>query len=242
MKSKIRIALVGDFDASVPAHKAIPLALNLASRRLDISVAEEWIATDSIVDESRISGFDGLWCVPASPYRSMPGALRAIRFARETNLPFLGTCGGFQHAVLEYARNVLCWTDADHGESSPDGGRLVISSLACAMVEKQETVRLWEGSLLRSACGVEEAVESYCCRFGINPRYQTELCSGSLQLAADNAVGEIRAVELAGHPFFISTLFQPERAALKGLGSPIVEAFVRASSVGLRRNAATAIS
>jgi len=50
--------------------------------------------------------FDGLWCVPGSPYRSMNGALNAIRFARENNIPFIGTCSGFQHAVIEYAQQI----------------------------------------------------------------------------------------------------------------------------------------
>jgi len=68
----------------------------------------------------RAAGFDGFWCVPASPYRDIDGALRAIRFAREQRRPFLGTCGGFQHAVLEYARNVLGWADAEHGELAPN--------------------------------------------------------------------------------------------------------------------------
>ena len=71
----------------------------------------------------------------------MDGALRAIRFARETPRPFLGTCGGFQHALIEYARSVLGWADADHAESAPGAGRAVVSPLSCALVEAIDVVR-----------------------------------------------------------------------------------------------------
>jgi CTP synthase (UTP-ammonia lyase) len=104
------------------------------------------IPTDTITRVEVVAGFDGLWCVPASPYRSMDGALTAIRFARERSRPFLGTCGGFQHAVIEYARNVLGWPDAEHAETSPDAARPVINELECALVEATETVTLFPGT------------------------------------------------------------------------------------------------
>jgi len=80
-----------------------------------------------------LEAFAGFWCVPGSPYRDMDGALRTIRFARETRCPFLGTCGGFQHAVIEYARSVLGLTDADHMESNPDAELPLIIALACRL-------------------------------------------------------------------------------------------------------------
>jgi len=118
MTATIHIGLIGDHDSAVLAHHAIPRALALAAEAAAASVEHEWIPTEEIHAASRVSDFDGLWCVPASPYRSMEGALRAIRFAREAGLPFLGTCGGFQHAILEYARHVLGWADAEHAETN----------------------------------------------------------------------------------------------------------------------------
>ncbi len=112
MHSMICIGLVGDYDAAVSAHQAIPRVLALAADAIGVTVACEWVPTEEIVSIARVTGFDGLWCVPASSYRSMEGALRAICFAREQGRPFLGTCGGFQHAVIEYARHVLGRTDA----------------------------------------------------------------------------------------------------------------------------------
>ncbi len=100
----MRIALVGDFNPDVVAHQAIPKALALAADGMEVQ--PEWLDTESAL-HADLGGYAGFWCVPASPYRSMEGALRVIRFARENDRPFLGTCGGCQHAVLEFARNVL---------------------------------------------------------------------------------------------------------------------------------------
>lgn len=77
--------------------------------------------------------YDAFWCAPGSPYRSLTGALDAIRFAREERVPFIGTCGGFQHAVIEYARNVLGFADARHAEYDPYASSdLFISALSCS--------------------------------------------------------------------------------------------------------------
>lgn len=223
----LRIGLIGDYNASVTAHQAIPVALELAQKALGVTVQFEWIATESILAESRVSGFDGLWCVPASPYRSEAGALLAIKHARENSLPFLGTCGGFQHLILEYARNVLHWADAEHGETSPESKRAVIAPLACSLVEATNTVRFREGSKIRDYYGVPESTEGYRCNYGLNPEFQTALVSGPLRATAFDETNEVRAVELDAHPFYIGTLFQPERAALAGKLPPLVAQFVK---------------
>jgi CTP synthase (UTP-ammonia lyase) len=195
-----------------------------------VSVEFDWIPTEEIVDASRVEDFSGLWCVPASPYRSMAGALIAIRFARENRRPFLGTCGGFQHAIIEYARNVLGWADAQHAETAPDATRPVITSLACALVGATDSIHFRPGSRIASYYGREHATEGYQCRYGVNPEFQEALVSGPLRVGARDAAGEIRAVELDEHPFFLATLFQPERAALQNALPPLVAAFVRASA------------
>lgn len=229
MTTVIRIGLIGDYDAAVPAHQAIPRALALTGNAGAARVDYEWVPTEEIGDESRVSGFDGLWCVPASPYRSMDGALQAIRFAREQGRPFLGTCGGFQHAIIEYARNVLGWADAEHAETAPNAARPVITPLSCALVEKTDTIRFPKGSILATAYGCLEATEGYHCSYGINPAFLSAIVSGPLRASAEDRAGEVRAVELEGHPFFVATLFQPERAALHGKTPPLVAAFVRAT-------------
>ena len=224
----VNIGLIGDHDASVPAHRAIPLALQRAAANTGMTVGFEWLPTEQIDTVAQLARFDGLWCVPASPYRSMDGALLAIRHAREIGLPFLGTCGGFQHAIVEYARNVLGWADAEHAETAADSPRAVISALACALVETTGDVRLLPGSRIAAAYGSAAASEGYRCRYGLNPAFRDALVAGPLRATADDDTGEVRAVELDCHPFFVATLFQPERAALRGEPAPLVNAFVRA--------------
>src|SRR6185437_11013291 len=136
----IRIGLVGDHDASVTAHRAIPRAIALAAEALSVRAAFDWIATDAIDTDAPLDKFDAIWVVPASPYRSMDGALHAITFARTRGLPFLGTCAGFQHALIEHARSALGWADADHAETSPNAARPVVAALACSLVEASETL------------------------------------------------------------------------------------------------------
>jgi CTP synthase (UTP-ammonia lyase) len=235
MSRPICIALVGDRDDSITAHRAAPLALELAARELSSELRFEWQATERIGDAAALEGFDAVWCVPGSPYRSMDGALAAIRWARETRRPFLGTCGGFQHAVIEVARNVLGWTDADHAETS-HSGRLVVSQLECALVEASETLRAVPGSRLAAAYRGETFSETYRCRFGLNPLFQRALIEGPFATAATGTDGDVRAVELRNHPFFAATLFQPERAALAQRGVPLVSAFVAAAAAAPARS------
>ncbi|WP_416740075.1 CTP synthase [Pseudomonas sp. NFX71] len=226
--SVIRIALIGDYDPQVTAHQAIPVALGMAAEHAGLDVQFQWLATDRIDNDTPLEDFDGFWCVPASPYRNEGGALRAIRFAREQQRPFLGTCGGFQHAVLEYARNVLGWKDAEHGETAPDATRALLTPLTCSLVEAVDSIQLVEGSLIAKAYEHSEIREGYRCRYGVNPEFERALLSERLCATGHDSTGELRAVELRGHPFFVATLFQPERAALKGLLPPLVSALIEA--------------
>ncbi|MGB7554199.1 MAG: hypothetical protein WBM04_07485 [Candidatus Korobacteraceae bacterium] len=144
-KPTVRICLIGDYDPEVTAHQAIPEALALVARGKPVEPV--WLGTESAL-EVDLSAYDGFWCVPASPYRSMEGALRVIRWARETGRPFLGTCGGCQHAILEFARNVLHIAEAGHAECDPSSAEPVITKLSCFLVEVEETLHLTPGSRL----------------------------------------------------------------------------------------------
>lgn len=230
-KQAIRIALVGDYDQSVPAHQAIPVALNRVADETGIVVEFQWIPTADVEDAAVLKGFDGIWCVPASPYRDMNGALTAIRFAREGRVPFLGTCGGFQHALLEYARNHLGWADAEHAETAPDSDQAIITVLSCSLVEAFAPIRLLPGSRIAKAYAAKETQERYRCRYGLRKELEARIFAGPLKVAGYDDDEEIRAMELDGHPFFVATLFQPERAALEGNTPPLVKAFVLACSL-----------
>ncbi|MFY1667327.1 CTP synthase C-terminal region-related (seleno)protein [Pseudomonas sp. Pseu.R1] len=227
-KQVIRIALVGDYDESVPAHQAIPVALDRVAGETGIVVEGLWVPTTEVGQGAELEAFDGVWCVPASPYRDMDGALTAIGFARERQMPFLGTCGGFQHALLEYARNHLDWTDAEHAETAPDSDQAIITPLSCSLVEAFAPIRLVAGSRIAKAYGAEETHERYRCRYGLRKELEAQVFAGPLKVSGYDHDEEIRAMELEGHPFFVATLFQPERAALQGRTPPLVKAFVLA--------------
>jgi CTP synthase (UTP-ammonia lyase) len=217
-----RVALIGDFNEAVVAHRAIPQALQMAGAE------GVWVGTAPIQNaEPQLKDFAGVWCVPASPYVNTEGALSAIRFARENRVPFLGTCGGFQHLVLEYARNVCGLDRAAHAEISPEAEEVVIAPLSCALVEKSGRILL-TGGIVRDAYRVDQIEEEYHCSYGFNPRFQERLLSGDLKATAHDEQGDVRAVELQGHPFYVGTLFQSERRALKGEVPPLVLAFVHA--------------
>jgi CTP synthase (UTP-ammonia lyase) len=227
-----RIALVGDYRESVIAHRAIPLALEMAAGELRANVAWEWVPSRELQPAAaRLESYAATWCVPGSPYENTQGVIDAIRFARLQKRPFLGTCGGFQHALLEHAQAV--WgIEAMHAETNPEAENPVIAPLACSLVEVRAALRFEPGSRLRAVYGRDTANEEYHCNYGLNPRYAERLQSGPLAIAARDDEGGVRAVELTGHPFFIGTLFQPERAALRGQTPPLVQALVEAVARG----------
>ncbi len=226
----IRIGLIGDYNPDVVAHKAIPLALEMASSYVDRPVMFDWLPTGTLAEgDYLVRQYDGLWCVPASPYVSMQGALNAITYARESGTPFLGTCGGFQHALIEYARNVLHIHEADHAEANPDASVLFVTPLVCALRGIKGEVILAPGSMAARIYGKDRVTEEYNCGFGLNPQYRELIEKSNLHITGIDTEGEPRIVEFAGHPFFLATLYQPERAARDGIAHPIINAFVQAA-------------
>jgi CTP synthase (UTP-ammonia lyase) len=224
---QLRIGLIGDYHAAVTAHRAIDECFACASEASSSRLEPVWLATDKITagEASTLESFHGIWLVPASPYRNTGGALWTVEYARMGRVPFLGTCGGFQHAVLEYVRNALGLREADHSENCPDTTFPLLSQMECSLVEKSQSIRLANGSQLAKIYGVRIATEAFHCSYGFNPRYEYLLRNSDLQIAARSEDGQIRAVELRGHPFFLATLFQPERRALSGSLHPLVLAF-----------------
>src|SRR5205807_5136928 len=148
MQSPVRVALVGDVNHQQKAHQAVLKALAGAPAGPAESV---WLPTDSVGKGESLAEFDGIWCVPGMPYRSAEGALTAIRHARVSGTPFLGTSAGFQYALIEIARNVLGFADAEHQKSHPQTAMPLISPLGCALAGVKARVRFSPGSILRNA-------------------------------------------------------------------------------------------
>ncbi|AUU91566.1 hypothetical protein C2U55_22045 [Enterobacteriaceae bacterium ENNIH3] len=228
VKDTLRIALVGDYNHDVVAHQAIPLAIDDAAAVLEITADYDWLATSEIKSRDDLVGYDAIWVVPASPYKNPEGAFIAIQYARENAIPFLGTCGGFQHAIIEYARNVMGVGDAAHQETD-SAGRMVIVPLSCSLVEQEAEVELRPNTLIARAYGREKISEGYHCNYGVSPDFAAELEKSDMRVTAWDEDGEIRAVELSNHPFFVATLFQHERNALAGRPVPLVQAMLKAA-------------
>ncbi len=94
MSQTVSVGVVGDYNPSFASHPATNHALERAARKLGVEIEIEWVPTPRVTAENAeevLDRFDGLWMAPGSPYRSMQGALAAIRFARERNRPFVGT-------------------------------------------------------------------------------------------------------------------------------------------------------
>jgi CTP synthase len=227
------LALVGDFSNERLAHRCIPRALQLASTVAGVSIAWEWIHTTKIKSAANdLADFSALWAVPGSPYANMDGVLAAIRFARETGRPFLGTCGGCQHALIEFARNVCGLAAADHAETNPTAGAaLVITPLACPLVDKTGDLHFVPDSRLQEIYGRDTAHEGYHCKYGPEPAWRGRLESAGLRFTALDQNDDLRAFELPGHPFFFGTLFQPERSAQLDEPHPLIAAFVRSIQI-----------
>jgi CTP synthase (UTP-ammonia lyase) len=228
----IRIGVVGDYRHQNQTHRATGTAIDHAAQHRGLHAEVTWIATPDVegTAEQALAGFDALWIAPGSPYQSMQGALEAITYARTRDLPLLGTCGGFQHVVIEFARNLAGIPDADHAEHDPTASRLLIDVLACSLVGQVMDVTLAKGSITHRAYGAGSATERYYCRFGLNPDYIEALTQSGLTISGVDQDGEARIVELPSHHFFVATLFVPQTSSAPDAPHPLIGAYLAAAT------------
>jgi CTP synthase (UTP-ammonia lyase) len=224
------IALLGEYTPTFPPHVSTDAAIEHTRNFLGIDIAAEWVSTEDI-DHNLFDRYSGIWAAPGSPYKSMEKTLWAIRYARENKVPCFGTCGGFQHIVIEYARNVLGFRDAQHAEYDPYASGLFISRLACSLAGRRMQLDFAPGSQTAEIYGSLSAEEQYYCNFGVHPDYIHLLKQGPLTISGSDAEGEVRVIEHPGHPFFIGTLFVPQARSTPEQPHPLVMAFL--SSVAL---------
>jgi CTP synthase (UTP-ammonia lyase) len=221
--STTQLGIIGDFEKANQTHLGTNAALDSIG-----TCAFEWLATDAQQDYGR---FDGLICSPGSPYRSEQGALDGIRYARENGVPLLGTCGGFQHLVLEYARNVAGVRDAAHAENDPSASVLFLTRLACSLAGKTMSVTIAAGTLAHRCYRSETAEESYYCNFGLNPEYRGKLVEAGMAISGWDETNEARIVELPDHPFFVGTLFVPQMRSTRERPHPLMAGFCGAAAL-----------
>jgi CTP synthase (UTP-ammonia lyase) len=195
----------------------------------ELGARHRWLATGEAPAESELTSLDGVWCVPGSPYQNMPAALLMIGTARREGIPFLGTCGGFQHAMIEYARNVAGIEDAEHAESAPAAHHLVIEPLSCSLIGAEGAILPQPRTRLETIYGPGEHRERYHCSYGLAHGYRHLTESGGLRAGALDDEGELRAVEMRDGEFWLATLYQPELSSPPGRPHPVIAAFVAAA-------------
>jgi len=225
----MKLAIIGDFNSSFRPHVATNEAIEHVRRRSNIDVQADWIPTDSIVGEfkSLIDNYKGFWIAQGSPYKSMEGALEIIKYARLNNIPTLGTCGGFQHMVIEFARNVLNVQDAEHAEYDPYSSKLVVTPLSCSLAGQKLEINIVDKQSLTYKIFNSDAVEEkYYCNFGLNPEYESELNQNGFKIVGTDFSNEARILELEGHQFFIATLFVPQDNSTFDHPHKLIEKFV----------------
>jgi CTP synthase (UTP-ammonia lyase) len=224
-----RIALVGDRSANVRAHARIPALIDALLQRDGIALDAYWISTPDVT-ACDLGRFDAIWLVPGSPYDNADGAIAAVRTAREQRIPFLGTCGGFQHALLEFARDVCGLPAVENAEVAPEADEHLIVRLECSLKGHEEAVMIVPGTRAAEISGPGRRTERYHCDYGLNSAYLERLSQGGLSFSGFDDAGQVRIAELPGHPFFVATLFQPE---LHGDGTqphPIIVAMAQAAA------------
>ncbi len=111
-----RLALVGDRSLDVQAHARIPAIIDFVNAGSGDPTEVYWLHSTAVTRPDDVTGFDGVWVVPGSPYENMAGVIDAVQGARSAGIPFLGTCGGFQHLLLEFARDVCGLGAVTHAE------------------------------------------------------------------------------------------------------------------------------
>ena len=175
-----------------------------------------------------VVGFDGIWVVPGSPYENRDGVLAAIGAARAARIPLLGTCGGFQHLLLEFARNVCGLLGVENAEQHPGAPELLIVPLACSLLGEEATVIIESGSIAARAMGAGPSTERFFCRYGLSAEYEGVLERHGLVISGRDELGDARIAELPGHPFFVGSLFQPELTSDPTWVHPLIVSFAAA--------------
>ncbi len=225
------IGIMGDRQVGFEPHDTIEPALEHAARTLGLDVRVDWISTEWIGAGPRIAlqEYDGLFAAPGSA-TDLDGACAGLRYARETDTVMIGTCAGFQHAILEFARNVAGIEGAAHEDYDPDGTKLVLTALVCSIAGRAMEVQIVPGTRAHDAYGTLVTTEEYYCNYGLNPAFEEVFAEHGLVFSARDADGDARIVELPQKRFFMASLFVPQTRSTPMAPHPLLCAFLRAAA------------
>jgi CTP synthase (UTP-ammonia lyase) len=198
------VALLGDRSG----HRS---HLELDALRPALAMPTEWVATDSGFD---LTSYDGVWLVPGSPYADDAAVLRGLTVVRKGGIPFLGTCGGMQYAVMEYVATEL-GTVAGHEETEGESDDNVVTGLACSLQGEERLVTPVPGT--RFASWVSEPFTGmHFCSYAPSAEAIARLEAAGVVVGATAPDAGAEVLEFPDHPFYVTSMFQPHVGALSG--------------------------
>jgi len=247
----VRIAMVGKYVELADAYKSLNEALTHAGIHTRTKVHIEYIDSERLETGGTdlLDGMDAILVPGGFGERGVEGKIRAVRYARENKVPYLGICLGMQVAVIEFARHVAGLEGADSTEFNRNAKHPVIglitewrtaeggleqrgedSDLGGTMRLGSQYCRLSEGTLARAVYGQEVISERHRHRYEFNNHYRAALETAGLVfsgMSADNSLVEM--IELKDHPWFVACQFHPEFTSTPRDGHPLFKAFVEAA-------------
>ena len=228
-----KIAVIGDYNQKEESHRLIMESIKEVAEEIQGELQAQWIMSDALdVSEEHLKLFDGFWFSPGSPYKDAKNVLSAIQYARENGVPALGTCAGFQHMVIEFARNVLGLYGADSEENDAECADAVIAKLSCTLMNKKEQLEISDSnSILARTVGGNKLIGEYRCNYGFHKAYRSAFQNSDMIAAiVESKNGSFRGFELKEHPFFIGTLFIPQLDFRGDSSYRIIKSFVKVVS------------
>ena len=237
------IALVGKYVKLHDAYLSVMESLYHAGFENESKVEIHWVDSENLLDQERcaeeLSGVDGIILPGGFGDRGIEGMIQAARYAREQNIPYFGICLGMQIMVMEYARDVLGYADANSSEFTPDGEHNVIALMPDQQgnIPKGGTMRLGkypcitaEGTKLRECYGKEEIDERHRHRYEFNNDYRAEMQNHGLVISGTSPDGRlVEAVELPGRDFHVGVQFHPEFKSRPNRAHPLFKGFIAAA-------------
>ena len=240
-RRRISLALVGKYVQLHDAYLSVAEALRHASYQLGAHIHIEWIDSETLTEENYVdvlSKCGGVLVPGGFGNRGIEGKLLAVKYARERGVPYLGLCLGMQVAVIEFARDVLGWADANSGEFDETSAHKVIDFLAGQSedVDKGGTMRLgaWPcriapGTTMERCYGALEISERHRHRYEFNNDYRAALTGAGLVVSGTSPDGAlVETVEIKDSPFFVGVQFHPEFKSRPNKPHPLFLGFVKA--------------
>ena len=237
------IALVGKYVKLHDAYLSVMESLYHAGFENESKVEIHWVDSENLLDQERcaeeLSGVDGIILPGGFGDRGIEGMIQAARYAREQNIPYFGICLGMQIMVMEYARDVLGYADANSSEFTPDGEHNVIALMPDQQgnIPKGGTMRLGkypcitaEGTKLRECYGKEEIDERHRHRYEFNNEFKAEYEPAGMKSTGINPEsGLVEIVEIPALKWFVGTQFHPEYSSTVLNPHPLFVSFIKAA-------------